>query len=400
MRLNILMITREYPPFTVGGVAIHTYHLVKHLRKKGVKVTVVSFGDPSKSDEDTIFVKPESSIISRENKSILEDAKIPIDIARLTKKIKILLEKNNYDLIHVQEPYVAGHIPYNDRKITTIHDTSFGEIRGIIRSGLEPHNLKRTIFFIAMGYPMEFMSIVTSKYIIAPSRDVGYELLKIYRVPRRKLRIIYNGVEEPSPDEPNKSEARKILGIPEDKILVFTTAQHVARKRLELLIDATKILADRNINNIIIAIGGKGPLTQSLKERAYSLGVEDKIVFLGWIDRETLTLYYNAADIFVVTSDYEAGPITLLEAGIRRKTLISSRIGGFASMLREGIDVLLFEPGNPHDLAEKLIQAISDEDLRARLGRNAARFASRFTWSKVAEETIKLYKECIGGAGK
>ena len=393
--MHVLMITREYPPFQVGGISTHTYHLARNLRKLGVKTTVLSYGDPNHSDEETIFIEPNSSVISKSDAGISNDIKIPLDIAKLTRKAKQLLETREYDLVHVQEPYVAGLTVYSDRKITTIHDTSYGELKGIIHHPLTKHNIKRALFFITIGYLMEFASIANSKYIITPSPQVKQELEKIYKANPRTLRMIPNGVEPPSPDEPAREEAREKLGLPQDKTIIFTVSQHVARKRLDILIEAAKILRDKQVGNIQVIIGGKGPLTPVLENMVHQYNLENLVKLVGWIPGSLLPTYYRAADIFVVTSDYEAGPITLLEAGIRGLALVSTRINGFPALMKNGHDGILYPPGNPWKLAEALEKLVENEDHRRRLGRNAVKFASKYTWRKIAQLTRQVYLETL-----
>lgn len=393
--MNVLMVTREYPPFEVGGIARHTYCLVRYLRRLGVECTVLSFGDPGCSGGDVVFVKPRSSIISRRGSRIVEDVRVPVEIARLTVKARELLSTGSFDLLHVQEPYVGGFVGYDGRKVTTIHDTSYGEMKGIVNHPLTLHNFKRAVFYVALGYLMEFTSIRSSRVLIAPSYEVKYELTRVYGVPEGKVEVIPNGVEPPSSDEPSREEAKTLCGLPQDKILIFTTAQHVARKRLDILVKAVKILRERGVDGFLVVVGGEGPLTPSLKTLVRRYSLESYVRFTGWIPDSRLPVYYRAADIFVVTSDYEAGPMTLLEAGVRGAALVCSRIGGFASMMRDRVDGLLFPPGNPSRLADLLEKLIADEGLRRRLGCNAERFASRFTWRNVAVKTKTVYESLV-----
>jgi len=392
--MKILMVTREYPPFVVGGVARHTYYLTKYLKKKGAEVKVVSFGDPKFSNEEALFIKPSSSIISRELRSIAEDIKVPLDILRFTNIIKHFLKNGEYNVVHVQEPYVGGLIRY-EYKVTTIHDTSFGEIKSYVKY-FEGGSLKRIAFYIVIGYAMEFLSISTSRIIITPSPDVAWETIKVYKAPLWKIRIISNGVEEPPNGEPDKITARQILGIPEDYFIVFTSAQHVARKRLDILIRTARTLKERKLKNFIIIIGGSGPLTSYLKKLANDLEVNDVVKFVGWIPDKKLPLYYKVADVFVITSEYEAGPLTMLEAGIRGVPLIVSDVpSGFMMFARHGVHCLKFRFDDPADLAEQIISLAYDYNLWKLLSQGAKRFASNFRWDKIAERTIAVYREVL-----
>jgi len=390
------MATREYPPFIVGGVGRHTFYLTKYLRKRGVKVKVISFGDPRLSDEDTLFVEPKSSIISRKLEGIARDVKVPLDIARFTDSVRSALRSGEFDVLHVQEPYVGGLVSY-EYKVTTVHDTSFGEIRSYLKY-LNGGSLKRVIFYITAGYAMEFASIVTSRIVISPSPDVVWEMVRVYRAPRERIRLIPNGVEEPPNDEPDRPTARRLLGLPEDYFIIFTTAQHVARKRLETLVRAARVLKERGFRRFTAVIGGTGPLTEYLKKLAVDLGVQDVVKFTGWIPDKELPLYYRAADVFVVTSEYEAGPLTMLEAGIRGIPLVvADAPSGFMAIALNNVDCLKFKLGDAVDLAEKLVALGSDYGLWAELSRRARTFASAFRWDSIADKTVSVYREVLSG---
>jgi 1,4-alpha-glucan branching enzyme len=392
--MRVLMITREFPPIIVGGIAKHTFYLTKYLKRKGVKVKVVSFGDSRLSSEDIMFIEPRSSITSRELRSVAEDAKILLDIARFTNTIKAILRSEDFDVIHVQEPYVGGLVSY-EYKVTTIHDTSFGEIKSYLKY-LDGGSFKRIVFYVFVGYFMEFSSIMTSKVIISPSPDVVWEMIRVYRTPKDKVRFIPNGVEEPLSNEPDKLNSRRVLKLPEDYFIIFTTAQHVARKRLETLVKAAKVLKEKGFKNFIVMIGGVGPFTGYLRRLTVNIGVHDVVRFIGWISDDELPLYYRAADVFVITSEYEAGPLTMLEAGIRGVPLIVSDVlSGFMMIARDGLDCLKFKLGDALDLAEKITMISSDYDLWKSLSRGARAFASLFKWDNIADKTIAVYKEVL-----
>ena len=378
--MRVLFATREYPPFYVGGIGKQTFFLAKYLKRKGVGVTVVSFGDPRLSSNDVIFIKPKSSIISRKHDNISEDVKIIFDIAVFTKSVKEILRSGDFDVLHVTEPYVGGFIPY-EYKVTTIHSITPDELRVHMRyyETKVSEIFKRLVFYSVIGYSMDLASIVTSKTIVTPSVDTMWKLIRVYKVPRERVKFIPNGVEEPPLNEPDKRSARVILGIPEDTFMIFTTAYHVARKRLETLIKATRILKDRGVRKITVIIGGEGPFTEYLKSLAISLNVQDMVRFMGWIPDDKLPLYYKAADVFVITSEYEGGPQTMLEAGIRGIPLIvPDTPSGFMMLAHDNIHCLKFRLGDSTDLAEKIIYLINDQKFQKKLSYGAERFASMF----------------------
>ena len=357
--MKVLMITREYPPFIVGGVATHTFYLVKYLRKLGIGCTVISYGDPKLSTEDTIFVSPSSSVLKEGETKISDDIRLFKDICRLTSYVKKHLQEKKYDIIHVQEPYVGGLITYPRRKITTFHDTGVGEAKAILSSisYKNTQGMKKITFYFTLGYLMEYASIFSSEILITPSYVAKHELIKFYKTNPRKIRVIHNGVEIPR-DITCKESARHILGLPEDRIIVLTVGRHDPRKRLDLLIEAVKRLESGLRDQIYVVVGGRGRQTYLLKSLVKKYNLNDVVHFTGWLSREKLWLYYSAADIFVLTSDTESAPITLLEAAATGNAIITTRVGDYALMMKNGVHGTVIRPGDVASLVNAL-EAVS-----------------------------------------
>ncbi|MGD0329232.1 MAG: glycosyltransferase family 4 protein [Nitrososphaeria archaeon] len=396
MDLRVLIVGREYPPFIVGGVATHTYNLVNSLEQLGVDVDVISFGNSGKSNGKVTFIDPKSSMISREGQPISRDLLIPYDIASFTRKIIGIIEGNKYDVVHIQEPYVGGLIKAQN-KVTTIHDTSYSEVASILAGSPHFRNIERMVFYTSFGFLMEYASLATSKVVITPALHVRNELARKYRLGVSKLVTIMNGVDPRNMYSPiSKGKAKEMLGIKDDRILLFTSCQHIARKKLDILLEALSLLKGEYLEKIEVRIGGDGPLRPNLINLAIRLKIDDKVKFLGWLTRDELELHYRASDIFIMSSDYEAGPISMLEAMVAETSVISSNISGFPSLARNGEDALLVPPRDPKSLSKAIENLISDQDLRTKLSQNGRRFANRFTWDKVAEMTIKIYESVVG----
>jgi len=397
--LKVLMACREYPPFVVGGVGTHTFQLVKYLRKIGVDVTVVSFGDPKLSTDNEIFLSPQSSLLeeARTTTPLYKDLLLVKDIKEIMSHTRKLLREQRYDIVHVQEPYIGGLITY-DKKVTTIHDTGIGEVIAILKysNPFSLQVLKKSVFYLTLGYFMEYASILTSKVIIVPSYSCKQELVNTYKVHPSKIVVIHNGIEA-RPNIPSKEEARKILGLPKGKVLVLTVGRHIPQKRIDLLIEAIYRLDKSVRDNIFVAIIGKGHETPFLIHLTEKRCLSDVVKFLGFVPDEKLWLYYSASDIFVLTSDMESAPMVLLEAAIMGNAIVTSRTGDYALMMKNGVDGLVFEPGDVNTLTRFLEELIIDKNLRHVLSRNARLFASRFTADKMARRTLRVYEKLVTG---
>lgn len=389
--MKVLIVTREFPPTFVGGIANLAYYLYSFLKGMGVDIKVVAFGDEDNSSCNTIFFEPLSPITSRVDGSSLRSLLTSVDVARFSRFVNELVKYESFDVIHVIEPYVGGFIKH-ENKVTTMHDTSYREL--CAWSKYPPgYSLKRLGFYISHGILMEVASIRTSKLIIAPSLGTARILCDIYRVPTNKIKIIPNGVALPN-KVLSQLEAKKFLGLEHDTIMIFTTAHHVARKRLETLIAAAMHLKERG-QEFKVVIGGEGPLTSYYESLTKKLNLEEIIVFTGWLSEDDLNKYYYACDVFVITSESEAGPITLLEASIRAKPIVTTDIAGLPALMEHQIHCLKFKVGDSRTLAKHLEALINDREARVRLGINAQRFAEKFTWDKIAYNTLQVYVELL-----
>ena len=162
---------------------------------------------------------------------------------------------------------------------------------------------------------------------------------------------------------------------------------------MDLLIEAIKILVESGEKNFSVVVCGDGPQRLSLLSKVEKYNLSDKIRFTGWVSEENLKLYYEAADIFVLSSEYEGFPISLLEALANRAASVSSNISPM--ILTEGISGLIFERGNSKQLAEKLRMLIKNPELRQSIANTGRELAKHFDWDKVALDAKKTYEKLL-----
>jgi glycosyltransferase involved in cell wall biosynthesis len=174
--------------------------------------------------------------------------------------------------------------------------------------------------------------------MIAVNEHIKDELCKSYAMPERKIRVIVNGV--PTSDIVSKDIAKKRLGLLENKLLIFSACRLIPRKRIDILIKAVKILSENGVKNFSVVICGDGPQKHFLLRLVDKYDLSNKIRFLGWVSEEELQLHYEAADIFVLTSEYEGFPISLLEALAYGAAPVCSNISPM--IITEDVNGLIF----------------------------------------------------------
>ena len=109
---------------------------------------------------------------------------------------------------------------------------------------------------------------------------------------------------------------------------------------------------------------------------------------------------HDAFDVFALPSTEESFGIVYLEAWMCRKPVIGGRISSTQCVIDEGVDGLLADPHDAEDIAQRIIELLSDRDKRERMGRNGhAKTLAQYTWDKVTDKVESLYLELVAAKG-
>lgn len=177
--------------------------------------------------------------------------------------------------------------------------------------------------------------------------------------------------------------------------LVFAMGRHVYYKGFEYLIDAMELLP-----GLRLLLGGTGPLTESLRQKAASGGATDRITFLGRVPDEDLPAFYQACDVFCMPSveRSEAFGIVQIEAMAAGKPVVCCELGnGVTYVNRDGVTGLVVPPRDVRALAGALQKLTEDQALRARLGaQGRSRVDAEFSMEALRRGTLQVYREALG----
>jgi rhamnosyl/mannosyltransferase len=167
----------------------------------------------------------------------------------------------------------------------------------------------------------------------------------------------------------------------------------VPYKGVNVLIEAVR---DLDVTAVIV---GTGPLRGALEAQASG---NDRIVFAGDVDEETLVAWYHACDVFVLPSvtRAEAFGMVQLEAMAAGRPVISTRLeSGVPWVNRDGETGFVVKPGDPAALRDAIDRLVRDSSLRAAMGAaGARRVAAEFTVERMAERTVALYEQVLAEA--
>ena len=130
-----------------------------------------------------------------------------------------------------------------------------------------------------------------------------------------------------------------------------------------------------------------------LRSRVVGLGLEGRVRFLGAQPQRRLRYFYVAAEATVMPSYYESFGMVALEAMACGSPVVASRVGGLTTTVKDGVTGYLVPEGDAVALADRLKLLLHDPKTRARLGREAVRWAADHRWPCVAEAVCRLYSE-------
>lgn len=204
----------------------------------------------------------------------------------------------------------------------------------------------------------------------------------------RRSMVIHDAIDAGQPS-PNREEARRRFGLPLDATIVGTIGRLAPQKDHDTLLRATRELVNRH-PNVIVAIGGYGPLRDALLRQRAELGLDNHVRFLGEID-DPYTLY-GAVDVFAMSSRWEGFPVVVLEAMMAGRPVVSTRVGGIAEAVAQGLSGLLCAPGDSQGLAEALATLVADGDMRQRFGAESRRRVEPYTIQQLRGKWTALYE--------
>ncbi len=230
----------------------------------------------------------------------------------------------------------------------------------------------------------------------------------LYREDTSRVVVIPPGVDisrfYPIPED----EAKEFIGVPcHDRMLLFV-GRIEPLKGLDTLIEAVGILHKEGVMDkhpfCLAVIGGDPQVSREqmtaemsrLQSLRQSLGILDLVTFLGKRDQDTLPYYYSASEVVVVPSHYESFGLVALEAMACGTPVVASETGGLAFLIRDGETGFHVPTADPQALADRLRLIIQDDELRAKLGKQAADYAKAYTWDDIVEQVLDLYNSLIG----
>lgn len=388
--MKILMLTWEYPPNIVGGIARVVHDLSKKLVQKGHEVHVITYQEGNlkaeENDEGVYVHRVKNYMI---NPNSFTEWIMQLNFCMTERAISLINKTGKFDLIHAHDwlsMYSAKTLKHGfDIPITaTIHATENGRQKGI-------HNdLQRYINDAEWLLSYEAQNIICNSYFMKS------EIQRLFGVPYEKVDVIPNGINVNKFDGVEKDmEFRRNYAADNEKIIFFA-GRLVPEKGVNVLLDAFMKIR-QHYHDVKIVIAGKGPMLDEWRQKAYNMGISDKVYFTGLLNDEQITKMYKVIDIAVFPSTYEPFGIVALEGMLSGTPTVVSDAGGLNEIIRHGIDGMKSYAGNANSLADSILEILFNKQLANQIVDCAVKkIKESYNWDLIADKTIKIYEKTIG----
>lgn len=373
--LMICLVSYEYPPMK-GGEGSYTYGLFSALSDLGEDVCVITGGVSKGSEQESNVIRV--PVIERSPFGLFSFG------LESRKAIKKLLNEKEIDLIHHTNDYQYLQ-RFDVPMVATAHHPYAAE-RRIVKENLSFSDYLHYSIYRRVGFVerMEKKICERADRIIAVSNYTAESINKEYNVSPEKITVIPDAVDtkrfNPSVDG---NHIKERFDLQSDVILFVGRLDHT--KGVQYLVEAFSMILKENPDAKLVIVGN-GPMMRSLKNKK-------SIILAGSVSDTELPYFYAASDVVVLPSLMEGFGIVLLEAMATGKPCIAARAGGTEDVIEDGITGFFVPVADVRRLYDGIHTILSDGDLARKFGdAGRKRVEERFTWKKIAEKTMNIYR--------
>jgi glycosyltransferase involved in cell wall biosynthesis len=385
--MQIVMLSWEYPPHSVGGLGRHVYELGHALADQGIEIHLLT----PQLRGGALYERAHSHL--HIHRVPVEPPQHPTDLEAIHQANRGLshaaqaLFHTPPDLIHTHDWLTASagielKHAWVRPLLATVHATERGRGQGYL-VGQQSTDINQ----------IEWQLTYEAWRVIACSQFMAHQVHEYFQTPTDKITVVPNGVRfgvSPFANNEERLEFRRQFATDEQP-LAFYVGRLVYEKGVQVLLDAWSHVKQA-LPHARLIVAGTGGYRAELEQRAAALGLGEAADFIGFISDANRDRLYHAADVAVFPSLYEPFGLVALEAMAADCPVIVSRTGGLSEVVQPHETGLIAEPGDAQSLAWNILQTLQNPERasdRARQARQVA--AERYSWEHVANETIAVY---------
>jgi glycogen synthase len=385
LSVNILMLSREYPPHVYGGAGVVVDHLSRALARRAA-VEVRCFGAAERSEPGLTV----HGYAAWERLAEGPEARYAAALQALSVDIAMARDPVTADVVHAHTWYVAlagvliralSHIPL----VVTLHSIE----------PLRPWKEQQLGSGYAVSSWAERAAVEQAERVIAVSAQMRADILANFRVDPARVTVIHNGVDAESFRRTDRRDALGRHGIRQPYVLFVGRVSE--QKGIFTLLEAAQTLPEE----VQLVLCASTPDTAELETRlTAAVAARPRVRWINaMLPQNDVVQLYSHASLFVCPSVYEPFGLINLEAMACATPVVASRVGGIPEVVVHEETGWLVPPGDPAALAVAMRQLLADPERGAAFGlAGRRRVEARFSWERIAELTLDVYGAALAEA--
>lgn len=338
--MTIALIGQSFDKSSGQGVYGFSSYLYKHLKKIHKDVEAIKVGT-SKNSFITLF-----------NNVFVSFYKIV---------------GNKSHIYHFMMPEIAFPCIFKRPSIVTIHD--------LIPLIIDERKKSFNLYFKLM-----MKSVVKADHLIAVSKSTRDDLVKVLKVPKEKISVIYEGINH-----------KKFFPKKKRKNKIFTIGYLGGlgkRKNVDYILKVAKDFG--NDKKILFKIAGRGAELNRLIKLKEGLNLKN-VEFVGFVSEGILNDFYNSLDLFIFPSHYEGFGLPVTEAMACGIPIMVSNVSSLIELAKN--TGILIDPKKPGDAVKEIKKLMKNSSLQKKLKTKSIKKSKEFDWDKTARKTFKIYEK-------
>jgi len=379
-KIKVLIATGIYPP-DLGGPATILTELPGALIKKGIEVKVITYSDVALTAQE------------QREKMVYRISRKQCSLCRKAKYFWQMLELSFWaDMIYATDTYSVGYFAYlikkliNKKYIIRFAGDSAWEAaaaNGWTEDYIVDFQEKKYGAKIEKLKQRRTKILIGADKLIAVSGFIA-QIAVMIGVAKDKIRVIYNSVDFFG-EQPQKTK-------PQFPTLVFA-GRLIPWKGVEALLYVVAELKN-DWPDIVFEVLGDGPQEFHLKEMARQLNVEQNVKFRGRVSEPESHKIFARSTIFVLNTNYEGLPHSVLNAMKSGLPVITTSIGGNVEVVQNEESGLLVSYNDKRAWLSAITRLLRDESLQAKFVANSRKTLEKFRWEDLVEKTVEVINQC------
>ena len=358
------------------GIGHYASQLIRHLFEIDKKNQYVLFFDRRVNDRD----------ISQYKKAKVEIKYFPFHqykkfLPGIYSEMLITasLKKEKLDVFHSPKHSIPS--TYRNKNLITVHD---------LATFKHPKLFSRKR--ISQSKKALSATLKRCQKIIAVSESTKNDLNEIFKIPKRKIEVVYNGLDRIFFSPPREEEMRKVLNKykVKGKYILFLGTLEPRRNIPRLLEAYASLKRKESLDYQLVLAGKEGWLASEFKQMVSDFDLRKEVIFTGYVPPKELNSLIRKAEIFVSPSIYEGFGMPVIEAMACGVPVITSNVSSLPEIAGEA--ALFVSPYDIGGLAGTIRRLLRDKKLQVELKEKGQKQARQFSWPKCAQETLKVYE--------